>query len=89
MNLETKEIKVNEANLSLQAATLLSSLRSNVESGYGPDGFGTIYLDNSRPEGVSKHTFAGLLSALEGAGLYRPCTEPEYRGFWGEVKQEE
>lgn len=71
--------------LSPEAEALLTRLRAEAESPRG-NGFRGVYLDNARPEGMSKHVWTGLLSALEGAGLYRPETDPEYRGFWGDVK---
>lgn len=59
------------------SAALLAGLRAAVESTdeYG-DGskWGQVYLPN-----VGKgHSFAGLLSALEGQGLYRPTGNPAF-----------
>lgn len=58
-------------NLSPKTTEVLAALRSNVE-GCDDNGFRDVYLDNARPAGMSAHAFAGHLSALEKAGLYRP-----------------
>lgn len=50
---------------------VLQALRDHAESDDG-NGFWTVYLDNAKPSGMSPHQFAGYLSALEKAGLYRP-----------------
>lgn len=69
-------------NLSPAASALLSSLRSNCESTtVEADGtrWGSVYLPNCG----KGHSFAGLLSALEAAGLYRPTGD----SCFGEVKR--
>jgi hypothetical protein len=71
-------------NLSNQAAEILANLRKSVESTETrADGeWGSVYLDNARPDGVSNRSFAGYLSALENAGLY----ESQGDDFFGLVK---
>ena len=49
---------------------VLASLREHVESSDGE--WREVYLDNARPSGMAPRSFAGHLSALERAGLYRP-----------------
>jgi hypothetical protein len=54
--------------------TILAALRSAVESieTEGDHGrWGSVYLDNIIPNGMSRHSFAGHLSALQSYGLYR------------------
>jgi hypothetical protein len=61
--------------LSPAADAILSSLRANVESTtIEKDGteWGSVYLPNVG----SGHSFAGHLSALEAAGLYRRAGDP-------------
>jgi len=43
-----------------------------------------VYLDNARPNGMSRHKFAGHLSALKAEGLYFPTHDI----CFGEVKME-
>lgn len=53
---------------------VLRCLREAAESDDG-NGFWTVYLDNayaSLPSNITRHQFAGLLSALERGGYYRP-----------------
>jgi len=63
--------------LSPAATALLVSLRSNLDGGRTEEASGTwgsVYLPN-----VGKgHSFAGLLSALESAGLYRRTGNPAF-----------
>jgi hypothetical protein len=63
---------------------VLQSLRKNAE-GYKEiwDGvtFRQVYLDNAIPSGMSRHQFAGYLSALEKEGLYKKVD-----GFFGMVR---
>lgn len=56
---------------------ILASLRDNAEDD-------CVYLPNAKPENITKHQFAGVLSSLEQKGLYRP-----YDGFFGIVVDEE
>jgi hypothetical protein len=67
---------------------ILEALRSNVESSDANDEWGCVYLDNARPVGMSGHAFAGHLSALERAELYRSDTG-EFEGQFGYVRLEE
>lgn len=73
-----------EKNLSTASLEILAALRKEVESVRGD--FGAVYLDNARPADMTAHQFAGHLSALEAAGLYRPYTDREFRGIFGDVK---
>lgn len=60
--------------LSAKAAQVLAALRSSTEgSSEEIKGvvFKSVYLDNARPAGMSARSFAGYLSALEEAGLYK------------------
>jgi hypothetical protein len=60
--------------------TVLAALRAARE-GEIENGFSLVYLDNAKPAGMSRHQFAGYLSALEAAGTYRPVD-----GYaWGNV----
>lgn len=71
----------------ITAETILASLRHEYESTetFKGEEWGTVYLDNVRPAGITAHQFAGFLSALEAKGLYRPYTCSEYRGIFGRV----
>lgn len=44
--------------------------------------WGMVYLDNARPDGMSRHQFAGYLSVLKAEGLYVPTYDPAF----GQVK---
>ena len=70
--------------LSTTAKLLLVTMRACVENENTRDGvtWGTVYLDNARPDEMSAHEFAGYLSALERAGYY----QPEGDDFFGYVK---
>ena len=59
--------------ISPAAAEVLKSLRANVESTRtnAAGKWGQVYLDNAIPDGMSRRSFAGYLSALHEAGLYR------------------
>lgn len=60
--------------LSIEATIILIRLRECGEREFtGHDGtqWSQVYLDNARPEGMSARSFAGYLSALERAGLYK------------------
>ena len=48
------------------------------------EGDGCVYLDNAKPDTITKHQFAGVLSSLEQKGLYKP-----HDGFFGFVTTEE
>lgn len=56
---------------------ILASLRDHEE------GDGWVYLPNAKPDSITKHQFAGVLSSLEQKGLYRP-----HDGFFGYVVDE-
>lgn len=56
---------------------ILASLRDKEE------GDGWVYLPNAKPESITKHQFAGVLSSLEKKGLYKP-----HDGFFGYVADE-
>lgn len=61
--------------LSQTSETILKNLRRSVEGAeLSADGkiWGSVYLDNAVPEGMSKPSFAGHLGALAEAGFYRP-----------------
>ena len=60
--------------LSPTATKLLEALRNSgeaQETDANGDVWDSVYLDNVRLNGVSSHAFAGYLSALEKAGVYR------------------
>lgn len=76
---------MSKTTISPESASVLKELRENVEHDSSEQGWGAVYLDNARSPDMSRHVWAGLLSALEGAGLYKPA-EHEYRGYWGYVK---
>lgn len=64
----------------MTAQDILAHLRDHTE-GEAIDGWHMVYLDNARPANVSPRQFAGFLSALAKAGVYR-----EVDGYaWGEV----
>jgi hypothetical protein len=66
---------------------ILTALRKAAENySIDMDGvrWGMVYLDNARPNGMSRHQFAGHLSALTDKDLYAPTSD---RCF-GEVKME-
>ena len=72
-------------NLSNQAQQILNALRSNAErQTQYPNGdvWASVYLDNARPDNISASQFAGYLSTLEKAGLYKTVDG----SFFGEVK---
>jgi hypothetical protein len=60
--------------------TILQALRSKVES--ENEGWGEVYLDNAMPDDITPRQWAGYLSALERAGMYRPIDNYA----WGSVK---
>lgn len=62
--------------------TALAALRANREACTDTHADGTqwaaVLIDNAKPATWSRHKFAGVLSALEKVGLYRPeCGEFE------------
>lgn len=64
-----------KTKLSEPALHVLSVLRQNAEGGSTERAgvtFRDVYLPNVGCAGFDRHTFAGLVSALESAGLYRP-----------------
>lgn len=71
--------------LSNEATQILNSLRNYGESTTteaNGDVWTSVYLDNVRPNNMSANQFAGYLSALQSAGLYRPLDG----AYFGEVK---
>lgn len=62
---------------------LMAALSASSESTCteGPNTWGMVYLDNTRPDGFSRHVFAGLLSSLERLGFYRKTGDR----YFGEV----
>jgi hypothetical protein len=76
--------------LSPKAADVLASLRAHVEgisflSSENGAKFGIVYLDNAKPAGMSRRSFAGYLSTLQKAGLYKSQGDD----CFGDVKLEE
>jgi len=63
--------------LSTTAKLLLVTMRACVENENTRDGvtWGTVYLDNARPDEMSAHEFAGYLSALTNADLYHSLND--------------
>ena len=80
-------MEINMTNLTDAATTVLAALRSAAES-YSRDidnaRWGMVYLDNARPRGMSRHQFAGYLSALKAEGLYAQTSDAAF----GEVKMD-
>lgn len=74
-------------NLTPKMKLVLESLRRAHESEYRA-GWGSVYLDNAKPKEMSRRSYAGVLSALEKAGLYMPNTGGDaiHQGCFGEVK---
>lgn len=66
--------------LSQQAESLYNRLKSYAESEVR-DGWFSVYLDNAKPDDMSGSQFAGYLSALQQAGLYK-----QIDGCFGMVK---
>lgn len=61
--------------ISDSAAIVLGALRRSAEQPVtDADGarWGSVYLDNAKPAGMSTQAFHGYLSALQTAGLYKP-----------------
>lgn len=51
---------------------VLAALRANIEAyEYDDQAWGSVYLDNARPDGMSNRSFAGILSSLCAKGFYR------------------
>jgi hypothetical protein len=71
--------------LTNQATEILNALRSYAESTTEKENgeiWASVYLDNARPNNMTANQFAGYLSALQAAGLYKPVD-----GYaFGEVK---
>lgn len=62
------------------AELVLTNLRANAEN--KDDGWGDVYLDNARPEGMSDKSFRSCLASLAGADLYKVID-----GYaWGKVR---
>lgn len=67
---------------------VLERLRGESES--ESNGWGSVYLDNAIPRGMTRRTFAGVLSALEKDGLYKPVRNGgDHDGIFGKVKMAE
>jgi len=68
----------------------LAALRANCEgcTETRADGsqWAAVYLDNAKPAEWSRHKFAGVLSALQKVGAYRPNTDPDFADVFGDVK---
>jgi hypothetical protein len=61
---------------------VLHALRSKAE--YAEGDWGTVYLDNARPSGMSDKSFRSYLAALSKEGLYKVVD-----GYaWGSVRME-
>lgn len=80
---------MNELTITPEAKKVLQALRDTQESEYTHKGgkWGSVYLDNAyarvRGNGMmTRHSFAGYLSALHDAGLY----DSQDDGFFGFVK---
>jgi len=72
-------------NLTDTTAIVLAALRSAKEAiSTDANGsvWGMVYLDNARTNDMSRHKFAGHLSDLKSAGLYRQTSDAAF----GEVK---
>jgi len=72
--------------LSTQAAQILAAMRNGYEGTSEHKGatWGSVYLDNFRPKGMSVTSFRAYLRALSDAGFYRV-----YDGeCWGWIKLE-
>lgn len=79
----------NTENLSPGSKQAYAALLAHVESReVMNDGsaWGSVYLDNAKPGGWDGRRWAGHLSALKAAGLYRPIGPPE--GLFGDVRIE-
>jgi hypothetical protein len=74
--------------LSPKATDILARLRARRRwiSATG-ERWGIVYLDNARPAGMSAYIFAGYLSVLAAAGLYRPCRYSD--GCYGNVRMDD
>jgi hypothetical protein len=78
---------IDMTNLTAATATVLAALRYAKEAiltDANGTVWGMVYIDNGRSNDMSRHKFAGHLSDLKSAGLYRPT----YDGAFGEVKLE-
>lgn len=68
-------------NLSNEALTVLNALRKSQEGitvKADKTVWGMVYLDNARPNGMTAHSFAGYLSALDRAGLYKTASDNDF-----------
>jgi hypothetical protein len=73
-------------NLSHEAQSILTAMRNGWESRMTDKNgsWGSVYLDNFRPKGMSVTSFRSYLAVLSKAGLYQV-----YEGeHWGYVKLE-
>lgn len=61
-------------NLSTETTTVLNNLRKHIECEItAKDGskWGSVYLDNGKPDGMSDKTFRAILATLSKAGYYK------------------
>lgn len=60
------------SKLTAKESIVLAALRDHVE-GYEDttEEWGSVYIDNAKPDDMTGRSFAGVLAALEGKGLYR------------------
>lgn len=62
-----------DESLTEKEAAILAALRAHVEAFEDTtELWGSVYIDNAKPENMPARSFAGVLSALERKGLYRP-----------------
>jgi hypothetical protein len=80
--------------LSPRAERALAALRREVESvdtfvGDPETQWGSVYLDNAKPDDINARSWAGLLSRLERCGLYRKQGEDGAFGYVKMLKEEQ
>ena len=69
------------ANTSLVLAALIDNVEGDFHTSV-PGQWGSVYLDNAKPHGMTRHQFAGHLGYLETLGLYRSQGD----GYFGAVR---
>jgi hypothetical protein len=64
---------MSNATLTESETLVLNALRfyQEGEQTFKSGVYGSVYLDNARPVGMSARSFAGVLSSLERKGLYK------------------
>ena len=69
-------------------AQVLTALRNNWESTstINDEKWGSVYLDNARPDGMSNRTFGAVLGSLAKAGVYKHMQDDRGGVFFGLVK---